>query len=452
MKKNFSLTILFFTLFLLKPAFGNVPLIRDAETERFLHNLSDPIFRAANLNNKNVNIYIVNDESLNAFVSGGQNVFINTGLIRKFKTPDALIGVIPHESGHIAAGHLARASEGAAAAEGAMMLSYLLGIGAALGGSPDAAQGLIMGGSQTAQKLYMKFTRNQEEAADKHAVVYLDKIAYPATGLIELLEFFETEMIGYKNEIDEYLLSHPVSRKRIDLIKNLTQHKKFSDKKTNEKLQESMDYVLAKLEGFMDNPNLLLTKYQDQQDKFSNYKKSLAYFRLGNVTQAIALIDKIIAEEKSNNFLGFLYEMKGQILFETGDIENSIIAYDKAIKLLGEQDSSLAKISFATALLSLKKYDLDLIKLAIKNLEAAQKFDEENPYLFKQLALAYSKIGDDGMSLLALAEFNLLIGKKDRARDFASDAKKELPKSRKSQLVRADDLLELAKEDEKDKK
>ena len=437
---------------MIKPAIGALPLIRDAEVERFLYNLSNPIFKAANLNSKDIKIYIVNDDSLNAFVSGGQNVFINTGLILKYKTPDTLIGVIAHETGHIAAGHLARASEGAEAAEGAMILSYLLGIGAALGGSPDAAQGLIMGGSQTAQKLYMKFTRNQEEAADKHAVVYLDKLSYPASGLVELLEFFESEMIGYKGQIDEYLLSHPVSRKRIDLIKNLTAGKNFSDKKINEKLQESMNYVLAKLEGFMGNPHSLIEKYQDKDDKFSNYKKSLAYFRLGNVKQSIALLDQIIFDEKSNIFLGFLYEMKGQILFETGDIENSILAYDKAIKLLDNQDSALAKISFATAILSLKKEDRDLLKLAIRKLEEAQKFDEENPYLFKQLALAYSKIGDEGMSLLSLAEFNLLIGKKDRVRDFAQSAKKELSKYRKTQLLRADDLLELAKEDDKEKK
>ena len=137
----------------------NPSLIRDAETEKFLRELARPIFLAANLNPDNISIYIVNDNSLNAFVSGGQNVFINTGLIRKYATPDTLVGVLAHESGHIAAGHLARSKEGAESAQGAMLLSYLLGVGAALGGSPDAGLALIMGGSDSANRLYMKYTR-----------------------------------------------------------------------------------------------------------------------------------------------------------------------------------------------------------------------------------------------------------------------------------------------------
>ena len=161
----FSLFFLFFTTTVNA---AQPSLIRDAETERFLRQLARPIFLAANLNPSNISIYIVNDDSLNAFVAGGQNVFINTGLIRKYATPDTLIGVIAHESGHIAAGHLARSSEGAEGAQGAMLLSYLLGIGAALGGSPDAGMGLILGGSDTANRLFMKYTRGQEEAADIH--------------------------------------------------------------------------------------------------------------------------------------------------------------------------------------------------------------------------------------------------------------------------------------------
>jgi predicted Zn-dependent protease len=424
-------------------------LIRDAEAEKFLRDLTDPIFHAAGLNEKNITIYIVNDDSINAFVSGGQNVFINTGLIRKYKTPDALIGVIAHESGHIAAGHLARAGEGAEAAEHAMLLTYLLGIGAALSGSPDAATGILLGGSQSAQRLYMKFTRTQEEAADEHAVEYLDKMQYPATGLVTLLEFFESEMIGYKGELDEYLMSHPVSKKRIDLIKARTAGKNFSDKKINHKLQPEMDRVLAKLEGFMENPDELLKKYGIRNDEISNYIKSIAHFRKGEIDQALNLLNPIIEKNSKD---GFLFELKGQILFESGRIEDAIIAYNQAIKLLSLRDSSQSKIAFATAILSLKENDKDLINLAIKRLNEAKEFENENPFLFKQLAGAYSKINDQGRSLLALAEFNLLIGDKEKCRKYAREAKEKLEKSAKTELIHADDLLDLAKKDEKGNK
>jgi len=431
---------------------GGISLIRDAETEKFLHELSDPIFRAANLNPQNITIYIVNDPSLNAFVSGGQNIFINTGLIRKYSNPDTLIGVIAHETGHIAAGHLARSSEAGEQAQKAMILSYLLGIGAAISGSPEAGMALIAGGSDVSSRLYTKFSRTQEEAADSHAIKYLDQMQYPADGLVKLLEVFEGEMIGYRDQIDEYLLSHPVSRKRIDLIKARTADKKFSDQKINQKLQRRMDMVLAKLEAFIENPDSTLARYKNKNDELSNYKKSIAFYQKGKIAEALFLLDPIIAVEgRDTSEKGFLIEMKGQILFESGNIENSIIAYNQAIKLLSAKDSAQAKIAFASAILNLKTNDLDLLNLAIKRLEEAKIFEMENPFLFKQLASAYSKIKDEGRSLLALAEFNWLIGKKDKCTKYAKEAKEKLSKSAKLELLRADDLIDLAKEEKKAK-
>lgn len=452
-RQNLIFLSLIFIFFLAKNSCAEPSLIRDAETEKFLHELADPIFRAANLDPQNIKIYLVGDDTLNAFVSGGQNVFINTGLLQKYQTPDTLIGVIAHETGHIAAGHLARSKEAGDQAQGAMLLSYLLGIGAVVAGSPDAGMALIAGGSNTAERLYAKFTRTQEEAADNHAIEYLDRLAYPADGLVNLLEVFEKEMLAYQDQIDEYLLSHPVSRKRIDLIKARTAHKKFTDTKINKKLQPQMDMVLAKLEGFMSNPEVTLNNYQNQHDELSNYKKSLAYFRKGKVDESLALLDPIIVTAQGNNSKqGFLFEMKGQILFESGNISDSILSYSQAIKLLSAKDSAQAKISFASGILALKKDDRELLELAIKRLEEAKIFEDESPFLFKQLANAYSKTNDEGRSLLALAEFNLMIGKKDKCRKYAKAAKEKLDVTAKQELLRADDLLELAKEEKEEDK
>ena len=448
MSKNLKLLVLALVLSA-HNAFAEASLIRDAETEKFLHQLADPIFVAANLDPKNINIYIVNDSSINAFVSGGQNVFINTGLIRKYKTPDALIGVLAHETGHIVGGHLARSSEGASQAEGAMLLSYLLGIGAIAAGAPDAGTAILMGGNQTAQRLYMKFTRTQEEAADQYAIEFLDKMKYPADGLVQLLEFFKSEMAAYKDQIDEYLLSHPVSQKRIDLIKARTAHKNFSDKQINQKLQTSMNQVLTKLEAFMDDPDYLLAKYQNHHDDKANYIKSVALFKKGKIDESLKILDPIIAKNPRD---GFLFELKGQILFESGRIQESILAYNQAVKLISSPDNAVIKVALGLAILSLKSSDQDLMKLAIKHLEEAKKYEKENPLLFKQLANGYSRIGDEGRSLLALAEFNLLIGDAKKCQKYADNAKDKLKKSDKSELIRADDLLELAKKDEKEKK
>ncbi len=456
MNKLFSLLIICIIFF--AKIVNAQSLIRDGETEKFLHDLTAPIFAAANLNSKNIKIYIVNDNSINAFVSGGQNIFINTGLIQKYSTPDALIGVIAHESGHIAGGHLARSGEGAAGAENAMLLSYLLGIGAIVSGAPDAGMAVIVGGSQTAQRLYMKFTRTQEEAADQYAIQYLQKMHYPPTGLIKLLEFFENELVGYKGQIDEYLLSHPISNKRIELLKERTKNWNFSDTKINKALQPQMNRVLLKLAGFIENPDAIIAAFKNNDDLDACYIKSIAYFRKGEIAKAANLLNSVIAKsEKVKNTeeitqLGFLYELQGQILFESGDLENAIIAYSKSIKLIPKEYSSLAEISFAAAILQLKTNDSDMIKLAIRNLNDAEKYENQTPMLFKLLADAYHKIGNEGRSYLALAKYNSLLKEKDKTKKYAKKATETLDKSDKSALLQADDLLDDNEEKEEETK
>jgi predicted Zn-dependent protease len=435
-----------FLIFFAKFSFAQ-SLIRDAETEKFLRDLSDPIFKAASLKPEDIKIYIVNDNSINAFVSSGQNVFINTGLIRKYNAPDTLIGVIAHEAGHISGGHLARSKEGAEEAEGAMILSYLLGVGAIIGGAPDVGSALIIGGSQSAQRLYVKYTRHQEEAADQHAIRYLRNMSYPADGLIKLLEFFDTQLIGYKGQIDEYLLSHPVSRKRITLLKEHSKSWNFSNKKINRGLQTAKDRVSAKLEGFIDNPNSLLIKYHKQYDENSNYIKSIAHFRRGEISKSLEFLNPIINKNPND---GFLHELKGQILFESGSIENAVLSYNQAIKLIPIKYSGLAQMSFSASILALNTSDKYLINLAVKNLEAAKTFESDSPILFKYLADAYNKKGDEGRSYLALAEYHFLIKEKDRAKKYADKAKEKLRKSDKIEQLRADDLIELMRDkDEK---
>ncbi len=446
----FIATVWFF--FFNSSCYAQFALIRDAQTEKFLRELCDPIFVSAKLNPDDISIYVVNDSTINAFVSGGQNIFINTGLIRKYETPNALIGVVAHEVGHITSGHIARSSEEIQSATTTMFLSYLLGIGAVIAGSPEAGQGIILGGSDFAQKLYLKFSRTQEEAADRHALQYLEKIDYPPSGLVELLEFFETQNRGYQGQINEYAQSHPISRKRIDYLKSNIK-KKSDDKKINQKLQPQMNIVLAKLEAFIDNPDLVIKKYENDESEIANYEKAIAFYRKGKTAQALELLDKIILENKND---GFLYELKAQILYESNNVSEAILVYKKAIDLLSNRDSSQAKIYFATAILSLKNNDLSLIKMAIKNLKEAQKFENDNPFLFKQFANAYNKIGDEARSFAALAEYNFLVGDTEKAQKYGETAKEKFEENKnnnsaKSDLLRLDDLLELIKNDKKSK-
>lgn len=447
MIKKILVTILAVKFYLASSALAQISLIRDAQTEKFLRDLSTPIFEAADLNPNDINIYIVNDNSINAFVSGGQNMFVNIGLITKFYTPDTLIGVVAHETGHIKAGHLARSYEAYAKAQTTMILSYLLGIGAVVAGAPDAGMAAITGGQDAAMRLYLKFNRSQEEAADYHAIKYLEKIKYPSTGLVKLLEYFNRQMVGYEGQFDEYLLTHPVSKKRIDLIIDRTKDDHFSNKKINSKLQRQMDIVIKKLEGFTTPPKEILKKYQDKHQELDNYIKAIAYFRDNDLEKSLSLLNPLINNTKNIQEKAFLYELKGQILFENGQINESIIAYNKSIKNLDAQYCPQAKISFASAILNLETQDQDLLKLAAKNLEEAKPFEKNTPFLFSQLSQVYNKLGFEGKSYLALAEYNLLIEKKENATKYAKKAKETLEKNDKINILRAEDIIELGKKE-----
>ena len=424
----------------------NMSIIRDSETEDFLYDLTRPIFKAADLNPDNIKIYIVNDSSINAFVFGGQNVFINSGLITKYYDADVLVGVVAHEVGHIAAGHLARSGEVMSNMNSALILSYLVGIAAAVTTSPDLGYAVMMGGNQVAGRLALKYNRGQEEAADRLALLYLDKSNYPADGLLRLLQFFNSEQIGYQGVIDEYALTHPTSQKRVDYIKANLDEKHDYDRQLNLKMKPRLKLIIAKLTAFLEDPDKILTKYNNNNPD-NWYARSIAYFKKGDIKKSLQQLDYLI-----NNFPndGYLWELKGQILFESGFIKDSIISYQKAVKL--QNRPYLAKIALAQSIITLNSGDKDLTDFAIDNLLDAKLVEKNNPDLFKQLAKAYSQNKNKGRAYLALAELNLLQNDEKKTLKYAKLAKEELSKDDKEGLIKADDIITIVKKKDKTKK
>ena len=427
---------------------SGISIISDAQTQKFLEELSCPLIKAAKLDPDHIKIYIVNDSTINAFVTQGQNIFINTGLITKFKTPDSLIGVISHEVGHIASGHLARSSEEYKKAQNTAIVGYVLGIAAMIAGSPGAAQGLLIGGTDIAQKSMLKYTRSQEESADKNALTYLNEIKYPSDGLRKLLESFELASRGIKGEINEYLLSHPVSKKRIDYLNNNKQAN-VSNVKINKKLQPQMDDVLAKLEGFMDEPYQVIKKYEGRSDRYAKYALSIAYFRDSKTRKALKMIDDLIKSNKDN---GFFYEFKAQILYETGFMSPAIVNYKKAIDKIEPKYAVDSRLYLAKAILNITDHDQKLIQYAIDNLLVSKRYRASSPFLYRQLYIAYNKLGNKALSSYNHANYNYLLGKVNEAYKYAKIAKKESGKSKdvsKGDKLKIEDLIEVIKDDKR---
>ncbi|MDP9103096.1 MAG: M48 family metalloprotease, partial [Pseudomonadota bacterium] len=80
-------------------------LIEDTEINDILHKECDPVFVAAGINPRDMRIVLIEDRELNAGTASSKLIGINTGLIAETKTPNELIGVMAHETGHAAGGH-----------------------------------------------------------------------------------------------------------------------------------------------------------------------------------------------------------------------------------------------------------------------------------------------------------------------------------------------------------
>jgi len=442
--------ILILNFILAKKLYAQISIIREAESEKLLRDICYPIFKIAGLDTKNLKIYIVNDSSINAFVAGGQNIFVNTGLIKKFSDPSVIAGVIAHEVGHIASSHIAKGSEEFSNNANATFLGYLLGISAIISGNPQVGSAILMGTSHVENRLALKFNRAQEESADILALKYLEKLQLPTKGLLEIMNYFQEQSNIYKNIIDPYELTHPVSSSRTKLIKNHAQKYKYANAKFDKKITKNFHRVQAKLSGFLDEIETTLRVRKNKFDEDSNLAKSIAYFRKNDFIESNQMLDGLI---KNNPHDGFLYELKAEFLFNQNKIYDSILNYQKAINYLDEQSKTLSQIAFANAILELKTTDKFLLNLAIKNLQKSQKYEEENALVFKSLASAYKLDNNDGKAFLMLAEYNYILKENDKAQKLANEAIIEFEKTQdKVAKLRAQDLIEIIKNNEEKSK
>ena len=409
-------------------------IIRDAEIENFLEEISHPIFSEANLNLNSVDIYIFNDKSINAFVACGQKIFVNTGLIQSFETPSMLRGVMAHETGHIAGGHLARSDEALERAQTPMIVGLLLGIGAAIAGDGDAAQALLLGSQQIAQGMVAKYSRSQESAADQAAIKYLEGIKKSSNGMLEVLYKFANQEALSSNRQSVRVRSHPISRDRIRSLEQKVNKSQFINERDNEKILFQYKMIQAKLDGFLNNPNDVIRKAKkDSSLIFNKYSLAVAYYRKALLKESLSALSEMINQYPNNPWF---YELKGQVLYESGKIKESIIPYRKSLSI--SPNEPLLMVALATALNALenKSNAIEAISLLKKSL----MHDQKNTQTWFQLAISYSRINDIGNAELASAERHFLTGNVKMA---SFHAKKSLKYNKNSSIskLRAQDIV-----------
>lgn len=441
MKRLLTVFLVLWLLFPYHASAQGISTIRDDEIEHYLRDISDPIFRTAGLNPSSIKIYIVNSPVLNAFVSGGQNLFIHTGLITESNDPSMLMGVIAHETGHIAGGHLILKAKDAENAGMSAVIGTVLGVASvAVGAPPQAGVVLAAGGQHLAERGFMKHSRAHEEAADQSAITTMDKLGESMAGLVKLLEKLNNEQALLYGDINPYRITHPLSSERIAHLKASMQGKKEPDSPKAREVREKHLRVVAKLKAFLQEPKKTIATYPASDNSLlARYSRAIAYYRIPKIDKALAEIESLIKDYPSD---AYFHELKGQMLFENGRVRESIPPYEKALEI--NPDSALIKIQIAIAALSLD--DPKLYQSAINHLEKALVKEKKNAIGWHQLGIAYGKAGDLGSSYLALAEEAAIQGNTKDVVKYISLAKKNLSKDSPS-YQKAKDLIETLDKD-----
>ena len=414
-------------------------LIRDAEIEATIRDLATPLFQAAGVNPEAVSIYLINDDRLNAFVAGGQNLFLNTGLIMAMRSPLELIGVMAHETGHIAGGHLARTSDAIASASNAALVSAIVGIAAAVAtGRGDAGAAIAMGGQSAAIGSFMQYSRAQESAADQAALSYLDSTKQSARGLARFFEELASQELLSASRQSPYMSTHPFTRDRLNSVEAHVATSKYSDQEPSPDQVARFNRMVAKLYGFIRSPSQTFRKYPETDTSLpAKLARAIAYREVPDYPKAIALTREMVAEDPNDPYL---HELEGQLLFESGQIDAAVAPMEKAQELAPK--AGLIEISLAQVLLA--RNDPASDREAMDHLQNARRTEGDSPFLWRQLATAQGRLGDIGNAALSLAEEAVRQSKWEAAETQSKRAQTMLKPGTPS-MLRALDIEELAK-------
>ena len=419
-----------------------LPVLRDTETEQLLREYTRPILRTAGLEKQNIRMVILNESSFNAFVADGRRIFVNYGAILQSETPNQLIGVLAHETGHLAGGHLAKLRQQLANAQTQMIIAMLLGAGAiAMGarsgansGLADAGAAAIAGPQSMIQRSLLSYQRQQEENADRAGVKFLTATGQSPRGMYETFKRFTNESLFAAHGADPYLQSHPMPSERVAALEQLARSSPYWDKKDDPALQLRHDMVRAKISAFMEPQDKVNRRYPLSNDSLpARYARAISTYLHGDPRSALSQIDALIHAQPNNPYF---YEVRGQALLEGGKPVEAIPALRKAMQL--SNNAPLIEMLLGQALVGTenKAYTDEAIRI----LRAAVAQEPEAPLGYTQLAMAYGRKGDYAEADLASAQAAYLRGDNKTARELATRAKTRFAVGTPG-WVKADDML-----------
>lgn len=413
-------------------------ILRDTETEALFKDMSRPLIIAGKLDPHSVNVVLLNDPEINAFVSQGQTVYLQTGLIEAADNINEVQGVVAHELGHVIAGDSIRGEQGAKQATGISILSLVLGAIAIAAGAGEAGAGIMQAGQRAAIGEMMAFTRVQESTADATGARLLTQSGVSGKGLLDF--FGKLQNLEYRLAIyskDSFDRDHPLSAERIDALSQTLKASPAWGKPTDPALEARFQRVKAKLLGYIDPRQAILRYPESDQSVPAHYARAYAYHLGGYPDKAVAESDALLAIDPHDPY--FL-ELKGQILLEQGRPKDAIPVLREAVRRSGEAPMIAAMLGHALVATE----DSTNFAEAKQILKVAVNKDNEDPFAWYQLGIIYDQEGDIARASLATAERSNLEGNSRMALTSAETAMQGIPQGTPDWL-RAQDIAMVSK-------
>jgi predicted Zn-dependent protease len=421
-------------------------ILRDAETEALFRDMSRPLIEAAGLRPENVEVVMVHDRSINAFVAGGQIVYIHSGLIAAADNANEVQGVIAHELGHITGGHVIRIQEGVKTATGIMLLSMLLGAAAMAAGAGEAGAGIMAAGQQAALGKFLAFSRAQEASADQAGAEYLAKAGISGKGSLGFFKKLQNQEFRYAIPQDNgYARTHPLNGERIAALEEGYKKSPNWEKGFDAALETRFQRVKAKLAGYVEDPKRTLILYPESKKTIpARYARAYAWHKGAFPDRALAEADSLLKEQPADPYF---HELKGQILLESGRPFDALESLREAVRYAPNEPLIAALLGHA--LISTERPDH--FEEAKKVLRSAIGRDNTNPFAWYQLGIVYDREGDPGRAALATAERYNLEGQPRLALANAEQALKSIPTGTPD-WIRAQDIAMVSRTEVERKK
>ncbi len=403
--------------------FGKGAILDDTEIGNTLRAYARPILLAGGIPPDSINIHMIVDDTLNAFVTPGNHMFLHTGLLLKTKSSSEVLGVMAHEIGHIAGGHAVTTNDGMAKASTISMLAMLLGVAAGLAsGNPDAGIAVLMGGQQVALGQMLSFSRSVESSADQFALRTLEETGQSAKGLYDFFGLLAGQEMLISASQDPYMRTHPLTRDRMATIRAAIERSSYSDAPPKPEFEREHRRMVAKLFAFLNPQITTLQRYPESDTSIeSRYARTIAYYRRGQFDKSLPLIESLLKDEPEDPYF---WQIKGDMLLSKSDIDDAIIAYRKALEYLPDAPEILIAMAHAMT----QRPNTVYAEEAQAALRRALTIDRENPGAWDMLARSYAYDDNLGMSAYAAAERAILLGQFGEVHRYTTEAEKYIEK------------------------